>query len=145
MDPSKTSAVLDWLLCFLGFANFYRNLYKLLQKIHPQLQFSGLTSPCPHIKNPFQWNSSVEQAFLRLKTLFATAPILRFPDVNKQFIVEVDASNTGIGAILCQRSDDNKMHPCSFYSKSLSPAERNYDVGDCELLAVKMTLEEWRQ
>lgn len=50
------------------------------------------------------------------------APTLRFPDVNKEFVAEVDASNTGIGAVLSQCSSDNKMHPCAFYSKSISPA-----------------------
>lgn len=39
---------------------------------------------------------------------------------------------------------DNKVHPCAFFSKRLSPAERNYDVGNRELLALKLALEEWR-
>ncbi|KAK5935443.1 hypothetical protein CgunFtcFv8_020806 [Champsocephalus gunnari] len=36
------------------------------------------------------------------------------------------------------------MHPCAFFSRKLSPAERNYDIGNRELLAVKLALEEWR-
>jgi hypothetical protein len=60
-------------------------------------------------------------------------------------VVEVDASNEGIGAVLSQRSDqDGKVHPCAFLSRRLSKAERNYDVGNRELLAVKLALEEWR-
>ena len=60
--------------------------------------------------------------------------------------MEVDASNTGVGAVLSQRSaGDSKVHPCAFYSHRLSPAERNYDIGNKELLAVKLALEEWRQ
>uniref|UniRef100_A0A3B5QD67 Gypsy retrotransposon integrase-like protein 1 n=1 Tax=Xiphophorus maculatus TaxID=8083 RepID=A0A3B5QD67_XIPMA len=66
-------------------------------------------------------------------------------DPSKQFIVEVDASETGVGAVLSQQSDsDNRTHPCAFFSRRLSPAERNYDVGDRELLAIKLALEEWR-
>lgn len=57
------------------------------------------------------------------------------PDRTHQFIVEMDASDAGVGAVLSQRSGkDNKIHPC----------ERNYAVGDRELLVVKTALEEWR-
>lgn len=62
----------------------------------------------------------------------------------RQFIMEVDASNTGVGAILNQEFADGKVHPCAYFSKSLSSAERNYSIGKRELLAVKMVLEEWR-
>ena len=59
-------------------------------------------------------------------------------------MVEVDASDIGVGAVLSQRATDDKLHPCAFFSKKLSPAEHNYDVGNRELLAVKLALEEWR-
>ena len=55
----------------------------------------------------------------------------------------MDASNIGVGAVLSQRAADDKLHPCVFFSKKLSPAERHYDVGNRELLAVKLALEEW--
>ncbi|XP_048010473.1 uncharacterized protein LOC125244430 [Megalobrama amblycephala] len=56
-----------------------------------------------------------------------------------------NASEVGVCAVLSQRSpSDDKMHPCAFYSHRLSPAERNYDIGNRELLAVKLALEEWR-
>jgi hypothetical protein len=51
----------------------------------------------------------------------------------------------GIGAVLSQRSGTPpKLHPCTFFSKKLSPAEQNYDVGDRELLAVVKALKSWR-
>ncbi len=60
-------------------------------------------------------------------------------------MVEVDASEVGVGAVLSQRAtSDDKVHPCTFFSHRLSPAERNYDIGNRELLAVKLALEEWR-
>ncbi|XP_057696537.1 retinoic acid receptor RXR-gamma-B isoform X2 [Corythoichthys intestinalis] len=93
----------------------------------------------------FQWDSKAEAAFCRLKHLFTSAPILMFPDPTLQFIVEVDASDSGVGAILSQRSPlTGKIHPCAFLSKKLTSAERNYDVGNRELLAIKVALEEWR-
>ncbi len=67
------------------------------------------------------------------------------PDAESQFIVEVDASDVGVGAVLSQHSSsDGKMHPCAFFSHRLSPAERNYDIGNRELLAVRLALGEWR-
>ncbi|XP_077362676.1 uncharacterized protein LOC144007167 isoform X2 [Festucalex cinctus] len=57
----------------------------------------------------------------------------------------VDASSSGVGAVLSQRSpDDQRLHPCAFFSKKLSPAEVNYDVGNRELLAIVLALREWR-
>lgn len=87
----------------------------------------------------------METALGELKHRFSSAPVLIQPDPTLQFIVEVDASDTGVGAVLSQRSPpDSKLHPCAFFSRKLSPAERNYDVGNRELLAVVLALEEWR-
>lgn len=57
----------------------------------------------------------------------------------------MDASNEDTGAVLSQRSTkDNRMHLCAYLSRKLSPAEKNYDVGNKELLAVMVALEESR-
>ncbi len=147
MDPEKVRAVLDWprpdtrkqLQRFLGFANFYRRFIRNYSRTAAPL--TALTSPA----RPFHWSSEAEGAFLDLKKRFTSAPILINPDSSRQFVVEVDASDVGVGAVLSQRSpEDNKLHPCAFLSHRLSPTERNYDVGNRELLAVKMALEEWR-
>ncbi len=91
------------------------------------------------------WSPESRQAFTELKTRFTSAPILRHPDPECEFIVEVDASNTGVGAILSQRhGSPAKMYPCAFFSRKLTAAERNYDVGNREFLAMKLALEEWR-
>ena len=60
------------------------------------------------------------------------------------FYVEVDASEVGVGAVLSQGPSPAKWRPCAFFSRKLSSAERNYDVGDRELLAIKLAFEEWR-
>lgn len=147
MDPAKTRAVADWpqpstrkeLQRFLGFANFYRRFIRNYSAVAAPL--TALTSP----QVPFQWTSVAARAFGELKTRFTSAPILVFPDPARQFVVEVDASDTGVGAVLSQRSStDQKVHPCAFFSRKLSATERNYDIGDRELLAVKLALEEWR-
>ncbi|KAK3560466.1 hypothetical protein QTP86_009626 [Hemibagrus guttatus] len=86
-----------------------------------------------------------EEAFNILKKAFTTAPLLIHPDPNKPFIVAVDASTTGVGAVLSQQQGNpSRLHQCAFFSRKLNPVERNYDIGNRELLAVKLALEEWR-
>lgn len=147
MDPNKVKAVSQWptpssrreLQQFLGFANFYRRFIRNFSSI--ALPLTTLTSS----KRTFKWTCETEMAFSKLKSMFTSAPILSIPDPSVQFVVEVDASDAGVGAILSQRlPKDNKMHPCAFFSRRLTPTERNYGIGDRELLAVKLALEEWR-
>ncbi|KAL0204565.1 hypothetical protein M9458_002583, partial [Cirrhinus mrigala] len=79
-----------------------------------------------------------------LKECFTSAPILHHPDPELEFTVEVDTSNTGIRAILSQcHGNPPKLYPCAFYSRKLTSAEQNYDVGNRELLAMKAAFEEW--
>lgn len=57
----------------------------------------------------------------------------------------MDASDVGVGGELSQRSEkDNKVHLSAFFSQCLSPTEKNCDIGNRELLAIKLALEEWR-
>lgn len=81
----------------------------------------------------------------QLQEAFNTAPILKHPDPSRPFVMEVDALETGVGHILWQRfGDEPRLHPVAFFSKKLSWAEWNYEVGNWELFAVKLALEEWR-
>ena len=65
-----------------------------------------------------------------------TAPLLAYPDFDKDFILETDASKRGLGTKLSQNQEDNKMHPVAYASRSVSRAEANYAVSDLETLAV---------
>lgn len=99
-----------------------------------------LTSPAL----PFSCSSEAATAFSKHETLFTSAPILIQADPALQLVVEVDTSDTGVGAVLSQHSgSDQKLHPCAFFSRKLSLVENN-DVGDRELLVVKLALKEWR-
>ncbi len=147
MDHQKVQAVVDWPIPssvkevqrFLGFAKFYRKFI---------LNFSTVAAPLSALTKgnttSFYWGPEAEFTFRKLKSHFTSAPILMLPDPDKPFIVEVDTSDVGIGAVLSQRDEDNKLHPCAFLSHRLTPTERNYHLGDRELLAVKLALEEWR-
>jgi len=74
-----------------------------------------------------------------------TAPILASPQDSEPFCIEADSSDFASGAVLSQQLPrEEKWHPVAFYSKSLSPVERNYEIHDKEMLAIICALEEWR-
>uniref|UniRef100_A0A3B3DPC6 Gypsy retrotransposon integrase-like protein 1 n=1 Tax=Oryzias melastigma TaxID=30732 RepID=A0A3B3DPC6_ORYME len=148
MDQSKVDAVLNWpqptnvkeLQRFLGFANFYRRFIRGFSTVA-----TPLTSLLRGAPKRLHWTPEARSAFQALKRRFSESPILRHPDPSAQFIVEVDASSTGVGAVLSQRQGPaSKVFPCAYFSRKLTEAERNYDVGDRELLAMKEAFGEWR-
>src|SRR6202049_1878321 len=75
--------------------------------------------------------------------LFTSYPILRSPDSTKRYILDTDASKYALGAILSQDYPDGR-HPVAYFSKSLSPAEKNYDIYDRELLAIIYAVKAFR-
>ena len=66
------------------------------------------------------------------------------PNQAKPFQIECDASKYASGAVLTQIDGNGNRHPCAFISKTFSETERNYEIYDCELLAIIQALEEWR-
>jgi len=99
---------------FLGFANFYHHFIRNYSKVADPL--TSLTST----KITFKWTLEADSAFSKLKSLFTSAPILKHPDPSLQFL-EVDASDTGVGAVLSQPDPSSqKQHPCAFFSRRLS-------------------------
>jgi len=71
-------------------------------------------------------------------------PVLKQPELDKPFELEVDVSGFAVGVVLLQRGEDNKHHPIGYYSATLIEAERNYDIYDLELLAIVKALHNWR-
>lgn len=148
MDERKVSTILNWpqpntikeLQRFLGFANFYRHFIRNLSSIA-----CSLTSMVKKGQPQLKWSSFATNTFQQLKEHFTTAPILHHPDPSLPFMVKVDASSTGLGAVLSQRQGNPpKFYPCAYHSRKLMAAEHNYDVGDRELLAMKVAFEGWR-
>jgi hypothetical protein len=70
--------------------------------------------------------------------------MLAHPILTDPFELEVDASGFAMGAVLLQKKEDSKKHPIAYYSKTLSAAERNYDIYDLELLAIVNAMDHWR-
>lgn len=91
------------------------------------------------------WSPETVKASENLKTSFTRAPILKHPDPELPFVVEVDASDCGIGVVFSQRhGSPGKLHLCAFFTRKLTAVERNYDVSNKEFLSMKAALEEWR-
>ena len=144
MDNSKVKVITNWptptTVCgvrsFLGLANFYRHFIK---------DYAMLAKPLTDLTQKdkaFTWGSMEANMFASLKTCFTTAPILAYPDNDCQFRLETDASDFATGAVLSIQKDD-KWHPVTFSSHTMSPEERNYLVADKEMLSVIRALEQW--
>ena len=65
-----------------------------------------------------------------------------FPDFDKPFLLETDASKEGLGAVLSQKQDDGCYHPVAFGSRTLMPTEQNYHSSKLEFLALKWSVTE---
>ena len=92
----------------------------------------------------FAWTEQCKIAFEYLKKCLVTNPILAYPDFEKEFIVQTDASQTAVGAVLSQIGADNLEHPVSFCSRTLNNHERNYSVTERECLAVIYACKQFR-
>lgn len=83
---------------------------------------------------PLTWPWEAHTVFTKWKQLFASAPILIHPGTNKQFIVDVDASDVAVGAVLSHRYEPQGK--CQLYLCHLTPTKQNYNVGDRDLLEI---------
>lgn len=88
----------------------------------------------PILSFPVRYNSI--KASIHLKLLLTTSPILALFDPDKQIFIEADASKYSHGSIMSQEGDDKRLHPVECHASSFSPAQRNYDVSDKEMLAI---------
>lgn len=96
-------------------------------------------------RTKFSWGDLEQQAFEWLKATFTSEPILKVPDPNRPFVVETDASDVAIEAILLQVDPrTGTLCPCVYYYWKLAAAEESYAIWDKELLAIKVAFEVWR-
>jgi len=136
---------------FLGFALYYRRfvphfaqqarpLHELVSKLYEGGKH-GRQRNKPVENN---WNKECQEAFDSLKQVLTSPLVLAYPIYTKPFIVEVDASNDGLGAVLSQEQD-GQVRPKAYASQALRGAERNmenYSSWNLELLALKWAVTE---
>ncbi|SOV09386.1 uncharacterized protein UDID_18575 [Ustilago sp. UG-2017a] len=150
MDPSKTEVITNWpvpksvhdVQVFLGFCNFYRKFipqysrtaYPLTQLLRKEAQSA-----------PFAWHNDAQQAFEQLRSAFGTDTILRHFDPTWPIIVETDASDFAVAAVLSQTFNQGARHPIAFFSKKLDPAQLNYPIFDKEMFAIVAAFKHWCQ
>uniref|UniRef100_A0A8C5C0T7 Gypsy retrotransposon integrase-like protein 1 n=1 Tax=Gadus morhua TaxID=8049 RepID=A0A8C5C0T7_GADMO len=157
-DPRKIDVVSKWqrpnhvseLRSFLGFASYYRRFIdgfaKLAAPLHRLVaEINGTKSRRPSKESLLvTWTEECGQSFEGLKSRFVSAPVLAYANFSLPFILEVDASYSGLGAVLSQ-NQDGRVRPIAYASRGLRPTERNmsnYSSMKLEFLALKWALTE---
>ena len=156
-DPEKVKAVEEWptpatvkqLQAFLGLAGYYRRYIEMFAQIaaplYNAMHAETLTQQGKKmVAKKLVWTADCEKAFNTLKKRLISAPVLTFADFTKPFILHVDASNEGLGAVLSQEVDQ-KLRVVAYASRRLEPTEKNmqnYSSRKLELLALKWSVTE---
>ncbi|XP_030839510.1 uncharacterized protein LOC763830 [Strongylocentrotus purpuratus] len=120
---------------FLGMCGFYR-------KFVPN--FSDLVAPLTDLLKKgikFEWSSSCEIAFQKLKAVLMSKPVLDAPNFQKPFQLATDASDVGVGAVLLQMDDMGLLKPISYFSKKLNPHQRRYSTIEKECLGLVLAVQ----
>ena len=127
---------------FMGLVGHYRHFIKGFAKIAAPLY--DLTSGDNKDKKSEHVDLSPEarEAFDRLKAACLQAPILSFPDFNKPFLLEMDASGRGLRAVLSQKQADGRYHPIAYASRVMNETEQRYHSNKQEFLTLKWAVTE---
>ena len=146
MDPAKVKVIQDWLepqnvrdiQSFLSLANFYQWF------IRNYSEFVVPLTQLTHKDAPWNFTEDCHSTFNMLKHVFTSALVLTHWVPDTQLIVEINASNYALGAILPLVTDDGQIHPLTFHSWTFLLGELNYDTHDKELLTIYEAFWTWR-
>lgn len=145
-NPQKVEAISKFpaprdpkeVLRFLGMVGFFREYIPL---------FGRLARPLYNLvkkDQEWRWQDEEQAAFEALRQALLSNDVLMLPDWSKPFLIETDASYSGLGAVLLQEGNKG-LRPIGFASRTLLPAEKNYCVGELECLAVIYAIHKFRQ
>ena len=124
--PTSAKAIKQW----LGFSGYYRRFVK---------GYAEIASPLYALlkkDQKFEWNEECEESFIKLKKALTTAPVLKFPELNKEFTLTTDGSLKSIAFFLNQKDDKGFAHPISFGGRALRGPETRYTINEIEMLAI---------
>lgn len=138
---AKIKAVVDFptptnktqIRAFLGLAGYYAHY------VH---NFSVIAAPLTNAlkgrnkRESVTWNEECDKAFKELKIKLTNKPVLYAPDYNKEFIIQTDASDHGIGIVMSQMNEKNEEHPIIYLSKKFSDVEKKYCVTERECASI---------
>ena len=145
IEQEKIKAVKEWktptrvkdIKSFLEFANFYQQfIYNFSHIVRPLNELKG--------KKEWKWKEEYQKVFEELKEKITSQPVLFLPKREGKFRVKTDILEHAIGGVLFQEQD-RKWKPIAFLSRTMQPAEQNYEIYDKELLAIVKALTKWRQ
>lgn len=146
VNPEKVAAIVNYpspksvrdVRRLLGMATWYNRFIS---------NFASLTAPITNLLKKtqikFVWTDEAEAALNSLKTALISAPVLSTPDFTKPFIIQTDASDKGVGAVLVQEEKENEKVIC-YMSQKLSVAQTKYTTTEKECLAVILAIEKFR-
>ncbi|CAG2224221.1 unnamed protein product [Mytilus edulis] len=145
VDPEKTASVHSFaapknvkeVRMFLGLCNYYRKF------IHNYSKITSALNQLLHKDQQFHWTDECQRSLETLKTKLTSAPILVFPDFNKEFILHTDASGTAIGYVLGQHDKDKKLRVIAYGGRMLRKPEQRWDVKDRECLALVVAIKQF--
>jgi len=145
VDPSKFDLITKWptpksakqVKSFLGLGNYYRRFVpSFAQRSAPLRELTAKDKP-------FVWGEEQQKSFDDLKQVLTNPPILRFPDNNREYFLETDASIQGISYILGQKDDEGRKYVISYGGRGLRPCERKWSVSEIECLALLTGIREY--
>lgn len=125
---------------FLGLTGYYRRFIPGYASIAVPLTDRTRKTAA----NRVQWDEHCDKAFRELKHRLCQAPVLWSPNFSLPFVVQTDASERGIGAVLSQCDEAGNDHPLAYFSRKLLPREQKYSTVEKECLAIRLAIKAFR-
>lgn len=146
-DPTKLKELIEWPeeLTSKGEVHSILGVFGY-QRIYVE-DLSKITAPLTQLikkEAPFVWTLECIEAIRKLKKALINKPVLWQPIMDKQFFLEVDASDYATRVVLFQKDKEGKPHICRYYSKTLNKMEQRYKIYNKELTAMDQMLANWQ-